>query len=661
LATAYDAAQLAINAAQNTFNAAQNAFNNAADALQQAVEAIASLQSIIEDTRAAWEQAKLNAKTRYLDRLPVWTSTPPSWGTPEPTFADIILDDAIPGEALRCHRSMLSGQARAALALEQSDPHTSVTLVHLSCSGGTIAKGLNDTMPGTVSDTVIDPLLKIENLIEPIFQPPPIKAQLDAALDKIEGREVDAIVISIGGNDIQFSDILFDCILGQPCHEDITLPPDVSFDDALAAQIGIECNPVKLFNQLTGLSFPVLGIFSFNRACLAAYDMVDNKIDTKIKAGDALHTFEAYMYGGVDIDGIPQTSLATKMQELNQAIVDKFGDRVPERVYITEIPNATADDLGNHCGWEPSQPPEGDGLKFLPGFTQAEAAWGDMSIMTALHDQTETAAALNLWTFVTNAGDPTNPSATIGSISKTHGYCADDHWMIRIPESLINQQDINGTMHPNRKGHALYAQAIFSQLVSDLYPSGLNAPPRAPITLPPAQIPPVNNSPSIFDLVFPADGETGLSTTLTFQWNHATDPDGDTVSYEIIYCDNAAFTGCTATTVASNISQGIYIAGIGTSGTLLIGFIGSIFGSNRRRIKDSILVVVIVVTSSLLLACGGGGGSDTNTGNGPVPITFDESFTVSGLVSNTTYYWKVIAVDKNGGRTESVVRSFTTQ
>jgi hypothetical protein len=73
------------------------------------------------------------------------------------------------------------------------------------------------------------------------------------------------------------------------------------------------------------------------------------------------------------------------------------------------------------------------------------------------------------------------------------------------------------------------------------------------------------------------------------------------------------------------------------------------------------LVVVIVVTSSLLLACGGGGGSDTNTGNGPVPITFDESFTVSGLVSNTTYYWKVIAVDKNGGRTESVVRSFTTQ
>ena len=35
----------------------------------------------------------------------------------------------------RCHRSARAGIAQAALELEQLDPHTSVTFVHLACSG----------------------------------------------------------------------------------------------------------------------------------------------------------------------------------------------------------------------------------------------------------------------------------------------------------------------------------------------------------------------------------------------------------------------------------------------------------------------------------------------------------------------------------------------
>lgn len=35
-------------------------------------------------------------------------------------------------------------------------------------------------------------------------------------------------------------------------------------------------------------------------------------------------------------------------------------------------------------------------------------------------------------------------------------------------------------------------------------------------------------------------------------------------------------------------------------------------------------------------------------------------YTLSGLASNTTYYWKVVALDNKGGKTKSDIWSFTT-
>ena len=474
-----DLAQAVYNAAQNTYNLAQNAYQNAAGALSQAIAAVASLQSIIDDTQTAWEQAKVSAQTQYLNHLPVWTSTPPSWGTPEPTYADIVLNGATPGEALRCHRSMLSGQARAALMLEKADPHTSVTLVHLSCSGATIKTGLNEAYGGQDVEGVLDPLLstRLNTSYTGIPAQSDIIPQLDAALEKTLGREVDAMVISIGGNDVHFSDIINDCVMGEPCHLD--LPPTTDFSTELTAQIEANCNPITFFDQLTGLSLSPAGWFPFSDKCVAAYDLFTSNVSN----GDALRTFILYMYGGNDPQGKPVTSLADKMQGLNTDIMKRFPDLDPSRVYITEYPNPTGDDVGNDCGWDPGQPPNGAGLKNLPGVTEPETAWADMTVAKALHDVTESAAAMNLWHFVTkvDAADTSAQPDTIGSVSKYHGYCADDHWIIRLPETLINQEDILGAMHPNREGHGLYEQAIYSYLVADLYPNGLGAPPRAPV------------------------------------------------------------------------------------------------------------------------------------------------------------------------------------
>src|SRR5712692_2359152 len=45
-------------------------------------------------------------------------------------------------ENKKCHRSASAGSAQAALAIEHADPKTSVTFIHLACSGAGIAAGL---------------------------------------------------------------------------------------------------------------------------------------------------------------------------------------------------------------------------------------------------------------------------------------------------------------------------------------------------------------------------------------------------------------------------------------------------------------------------------------------------------------------------------------
>lgn len=73
------------------------------------------------------------------------------------------------------HRSAWSGQALAAIALEKSDPKTSVTFVHTGKSGAEIGA---------------------------------IKGQLEDIAELIAGRQIDAIVISAGSNDAKFGDIV---------------------------------------------------------------------------------------------------------------------------------------------------------------------------------------------------------------------------------------------------------------------------------------------------------------------------------------------------------------------------------------------------------------------------------------------------------------------
>ncbi len=94
---------------------------------------------------------------------------------------------------LRCHRSAYAGPALAAERLAREHPHVQVTFVHLACSGATIARGLIGGYAGIVDK-----------------RPPELPAQV-AELNRLK-REPTVVLISIGANDVGFSDFVKACI-----------------------------------------------------------------------------------------------------------------------------------------------------------------------------------------------------------------------------------------------------------------------------------------------------------------------------------------------------------------------------------------------------------------------------------------------------------------
>lgn len=107
-------------------------------------------------------------------------------------------------ENQEAHRSTKAATAQYALQLEQADPHISVTYVCVSESGATIANLINTPKPG-----ILDPL----GLPNPVYDLPVVIQELSKS---IGGRTSDQVVISIGGNDCGFSNIISTLAIPDP-------------------------------------------------------------------------------------------------------------------------------------------------------------------------------------------------------------------------------------------------------------------------------------------------------------------------------------------------------------------------------------------------------------------------------------------------------------
>jgi hypothetical protein len=115
-------------------------------------------------------------------------------------------------QSRRCHRSAKAAPAQAALALEAAEPQTSTTFVHLACSGAKVSEGL------------LDPYKGLEKPRLPWAKP------LDPQVDELESiddvRDVDAVLLSIGANDVYFGPIVTRCLLRSACTEKRFKPKD---------------------------------------------------------------------------------------------------------------------------------------------------------------------------------------------------------------------------------------------------------------------------------------------------------------------------------------------------------------------------------------------------------------------------------------------------
>ena len=374
-----------------TFDDARNHFNTA----------VANAQERVNDLTAAYNQAVAahtaaqSAFTNLQTTLAILRAglTPPRW---QAAYANEDWGSE------NCHRSALAAPARAARALEDSDPRTSVTFIHLACTGAQVDRfRANLTM------------------------------QVPWANALVGSREIDAVLVSIGGNDAGFATLATACAVQQPCYVDSPAfdPADVGFVCALFAVFGLgdQCN--ELF-----------GVFP---------------------SQSGKQVLEA---GVAALPGKYATLANTLLPGL-EGLLDPAERVRSGRVYITEYVDMTKDDARLYCRFDRTDP-----LGAIPGITQDEMLWLDLTATRSINGAVAEAAATHGWVAV----------GEIFSAYAPHGYCAENHWVVRAHETFLTQGDKSGVAHPNVRGHIQNGQAIFSALVGDLYPHGLGAAPRAP-------------------------------------------------------------------------------------------------------------------------------------------------------------------------------------
>ena len=356
----------------------------------------------------------------------------------------------------RCHRSAYAGSAQAAKRLEQDDPHTSVTFVHLACSGASVVYGLLGRYTGVepTAGTVSDRWCNVRSgPLDP--GPPPgacITPQVDQAKEIVGHREVDAVYVSIGGNDAHFADIVVACITQNPCYQENWL------SDAEGEQERFCGDDLWLFT--------VPGIF-----CHAFFDALPSRDD---EGGDAIKSAAQLWQEGRD--GVVGDEMfkghVTLFRDLATALsgIDgrdgkllRWDDR--NRVFLSEYVDATQDTDGTRCGRVEK------GVSTIPGFSRNEFEWIANTVAPELNANVKAATQAHGWTLV---------DGIYQGFAK-HGYCADDNYLVRLQESFLRQGNKEGTVHPNVRGHAVYADNILREWKKAFYGSATDlSTPRRP-------------------------------------------------------------------------------------------------------------------------------------------------------------------------------------
>ena len=335
-------------------------------------------------------------------------------------------------EHVMAHRSTLAGPAQAALALEHLDKRTSVTFVFLAASGATIGRGVTASYRGVGNEPSTEGRA-------------PLEPQLRQARALVRNRRIDAFFISVGGNDIGFSNIV---------------------------------TALVIRNNKDGL----------------------DDVETSAKDGNWTR-----MERGTHTDGLqwldPNVGLdylGDEYRKLEYAIKQELPNVF--NIYLTEYPDPTRRPDGKYCNkvldqavhrdwnhdWKKTL---GEDLHMVSlEVTNEELEWADKKILQVLNTRVSQAADANKWIRVSTY-----------DASKNHGLCAPSpyvaeiadqgpniypgnpfpldvaparpgsRWFRRAKEAAALQGPTNtemtkGTLHPNEYGERLYKERLLASL-----------------------------------------------------------------------------------------------------------------------------------------------------------------------------------------------------
>ncbi len=173
-----------------------------------------------------------------------------------------------------------------------------------------------------------------------------------------------------------------------------------------------------------------------------------------------------------------------------------------------------------------------------------------------------------------------------------------------------------------------------------------------------------NSPPSAPQLLSPTNGQTGLGTSVTLKWLTSSDPDGDTLTYALLFCETAQFQSddCQPTLIAKTQQSTPPFSGMRFAGTgmLIVGFLYGLNRNTHQKIKTRRSLFFIFTAFFFISACGGSGGSSPNFSAGGEQGGTEIAQNTGPLKPNTSYQWQITADDGKGGKASSLIWRFTT-
>ena len=361
-----------------------------------------------------------------------------------------------------CRRSAGSPQARAAGALEDSSSHSTVTFIFLSCSGATV--------PGGLVGSQLEPPGKHE-----------VPPQLIEARRLTRGLDVDQVLLSIGGNDIGFPDLVKSCAARYHCplqeqsgglnlHETTqkylaALPDTYRLIAAEMMRLGVIDDPAKVLHT----EYPWVGTEPARKSSRLSSPSGTLYCDGAIPF---------VLQNGARVDGIQDDEFAWAtevVQDGDPLISSTFGYR--------------------------------------PGFNRDAPTRPSVVNLTVRHP--------GLNTIIRHSPAGFTPVRGAEALFDGHGYCAEkSRYIVTVADFGLKKivSNASGPMHPNQLGQARWGSLLGAALLAEVNPT---LPPPTVIVLAPT-------SPRAVTATSTRYGEADVSWTAP-----SDDGGGPVTSYEV--------------------------------------------------------------------------------------------------------------------------------